>query len=64
MSGWESFESHTIHVNSQVVPSGVDIFCRKKGNGPGLLLLHGYPQTHQCVRPFRWHMGTNGVAEE
>ena len=26
------------------------IFCRFKGNGPPLLLLHGYPQTHMM-----WH---------
>ncbi len=26
------------------------IFCRLKGNGPPLLLLHGYPQTH-----LMWH---------
>ena len=26
------------------------IFCRFKGNGPPLLLLHGYPQTHVM-----WH---------
>ena len=27
-----------------------NIFCRFKGNGPPLLLLHGYPQTHVM-----WH---------
>ena len=27
-----------------------NIFCRFKGNGPPLLLLHGYPQTH-----LMWH---------
>ena len=27
-----------------------NIFCRLKGNGPPLLLLHGYPQTHMM-----WH---------
>ena len=26
------------------------IFCRFKGSGPPLLLLHGYPQTHVM-----WH---------
>ena len=26
------------------------IFCRFKGNGPPLLLLHGYPQSHVM-----WH---------
>ena len=27
-----------------------EIFCRFKGNGPPLLLLHGYPQSHVM-----WH---------
>ena len=27
-----------------------NIFCKFKGNGPPLLLLHGYPQTHMM-----WH---------
>ena len=26
------------------------IFCRFKGKGPPLLLLHGYPQTHVMWR--------------
>lgn len=29
---------------------GAEIFARSGGNGPPLLLLHGYPQTHVC-----WH---------
>ena len=29
------------------------IFCRFKGNGPPLLLLHGYPQSHVM-----WHKTT------
>ncbi len=36
---------------SRRVPAmGVEIFCRIAGNGPPLLMLHGYPQTHVC-----WH---------
>lgn len=38
------FEKHQRHVN------GVDIAYRIGGNGPGLLLLHGHPQTHVI-----WH---------
>ena len=30
--------------------NNIKIFYRKIGNGPPLLLLHGYPQTH-----FMWH---------
>lgn len=33
------FESHTIDVN------GIDIACVKRGSGPALLMLHGFPQT-------------------
>ena len=38
------FEQHFIEV------PGAGIFARSGGNGPPLLLLHGYPQTHVC-----WH---------
>ncbi len=38
------FETHVIDV------PGAEIFARVGGNGPPLLLLHGYPQTHVC-----WH---------
>ena len=33
-----------------ITVDGIDIFCRVGGNGPPLLLLHGYPQTHVM-----WH---------
>lgn len=38
------FEKHLIDV------PGAQIYARTGGNGPPLLLLHGYPQTHVC-----WH---------
>lgn len=38
------FSKQTITVD------GVDIFCRVGGEGPPLLMLHGYPQTHVM-----WH---------
>jgi haloacetate dehalogenase len=39
------FESASVAVNETTV------FCRRKGNGPPLLLLHGFPQTH-----LMWHV--------
>ncbi len=41
---FEGFTKQTITVD------GIDIFCRVGGEGPPLLLLHGYPQTHVM-----WH---------
>ncbi len=41
---FEGFTKQTITVD------GVDIFCRVGGEGPPLLMLHGYPQTHVM-----WH---------
>ncbi|MGI4841343.1 MAG: alpha/beta fold hydrolase [Janthinobacterium lividum] len=46
------FEKHLRHVN------GVDIAYRIGGNGPGLLLLHGHPQTHVI-----WHKVAERLAE-
>jgi haloacetate dehalogenase len=42
---FEGFES------LQVQTTGARIALRRKGSGPGLLLLHGYPQTHVM-----WHL--------
>ena len=41
---FENFSKQIITVD------GIDIFCRVGGEGPPLLLLHGYPQTHVM-----WH---------
>jgi len=37
-------------VSRRIQTSGADISLRTGGQGPALLLLHGYPQTHVC-----WH---------
>jgi haloacetate dehalogenase len=34
----------------QITTSGTTINLVKGGSGPGLLLLHGYPQTHAMWR--------------
>ncbi len=46
------FESRRIQT------SGSEIFLRRAGNGPPLLLLHGYPQTHVI-----WHKIAPALAE-
>ena len=46
------FESHSIDTNAG------SIFARAGGNGPPLLLLHGYPQTHVM-----WHRMAAVLAE-
>ncbi|MCF5053450.1 alpha/beta fold hydrolase [Pseudomonas syringae] len=46
------FEKDQCHVN------GVTISYRKGGTGPGLLLLHGHPQTHVI-----WHKVAEQLAE-
>lgn len=38
---------------------GAEIFARVGGNGPPLVLLHGYPQTHVC-----WHRIAPELANE
>lgn len=42
---FDGFNTHDVSV-----PGGLTIQARVGGNGPGLLLLHGFPQTHVC-----WH---------
>src|SRR5580765_429077 len=38
--------------------SGAEIYCEFGGNGPPLLLLHGYPQTH-----VEWHRIAHRLAQ-
>jgi len=45
---FEAFETHDVQVLSEAV-GDLTIRVRKQGHGPPLLLLHGYPQTSQCV---------------
>lgn len=47
MSNAELFPGFTTH---RIQTSGTEIRCVVGGNGPPLLLLHGYPQTHAI-----WH---------
>lgn len=42
---FEGFTSHTVPVGN-----GIEIAAVVKGEGPPLLLLHGFPQTHACWR--------------
>ncbi len=42
-----AFEGFTVEM---IPTAGTSIHTLKKGSGPPLLLLHGYPQTH-----FIWH---------
>ena len=49
---FEGFAAHDIHVD------GATIHARVAGNGPPLLLLHGYPQSHVM-----WHRVAPRLAE-
>lgn len=46
MVDFTTFKRETVTVQSPVV-GAVDIATRSAGSGPGLLLLHGHPQTSQ-----------------
>ena len=48
---FEGFEKQRVSVN------GVEIALVRGGTGPGLLLLHGHPQTHAI-----WHKIANQLA--
>lgn len=43
----------------RIAGDGAEIFCRIKGSGPPLLLLHGYPQTHAM-----WHPVADALARD
>ena len=45
--------------HQQITTSGTTINLVKGGNGPGLLLLHGYPQTHAM-----WHKIAPRLAQD
>ena len=49
---FKHYERKTVAVN------GIHIHCRVGGQGPGLLLLHGHPQTHVI-----WHRIADQLAE-
>src|ERR671925_1308905 len=50
---FEHFEEALINVSETTV------FTRRKGDGPPLLLLHGFPETHVC-----WHRVAPQLARE
>ena len=54
MSDTEFFPATTHRIHT----AGTDIRCVVGGNGPPLLLLHGYPQTHAI-----WHRVAPALAE-
>jgi len=49
MTDLDTFTGSYVSVPSTHPADGVDIFVRRKGEGEGLLLLHGYPQTGRYV---------------
>jgi hypothetical protein len=46
MSGFADFSYQRIKVRSAALGRDLEIAAYKAGSGPGLLLLHGFPQTH------------------
>ena len=54
---WE-IDLFTNYKKQRVAVNGVHIACRVGGRGPGLLLLHGHPQTHVI-----WHRVADALAE-
>ena len=52
VSLFPGFEEHIVQTQ------GAEIFVRKGGSGPALILLHGFPQTHAC-----WHKIAPALAQ-
>ena len=50
---FDGFETSTVDVGDTA------IFLRKRGNGPPVLLLHGFPETH-----LMWHRVAPAIADE
>ncbi|WWD18841.1 hypothetical protein CI109_103296 [Kwoniella shandongensis] len=59
MPAFEEFTHGTVTVRSKLLNRDLEIACKKKGDGEGLLLLHGYPQTSHI-----WHKIANRLAEK
>jgi hypothetical protein len=55
MSNFIGFKEHRVPVHSEVV-GDIEIYAKVGGSGPGLLLIHGYPQCHQWVPYFFFHI--------
>lgn len=53
---WQMFEGFK---TARIRTTGVDIHLVHGGDGPPLLLLHGFPQTHVC-----WHKVASGLAKD
>ncbi|MGB0631463.1 MAG: alpha/beta fold hydrolase [Alphaproteobacteria bacterium] len=52
MQDFDTFTAHRVPAN------GIEVACWTKGDGPPLLLLHGYPQTHVM-----WHKIAGTLSE-
>jgi pimeloyl-ACP methyl ester carboxylesterase len=50
MPTFTGFRERRVPVHSDIV-GDIEIYAKVGGSGPGLLLIHGYPQCHQCVLP-------------
>lgn len=54
MLPFEGFEEKRV----SIAGSEVEVFARVGGQGPPLLLLHGFPQTHRQAVPLYLSMAT------
>jgi len=62
MSTFAGFKEHRVTVHSHVV-GDIEIYAKVGGSGSGLLLIHGYPQCHQCVLPPR-HLHLHSISRK